>query len=84
MHKDVAYISMPHIYELLYIYINFPGGSVVKKKSICLCRRCRNVSPIPGSGRSLGKENDKPLQYTCQENPMDRGAWRATVCESQT
>ena len=29
----------------------------------------------PGSGRSLGEGNDNPLQYSCLENPMDRGAW---------
>ena len=39
----------------------------------------RNVGPIPGSGRSLGGGNGNPLQYSCLENPMDRGAWWATV-----
>ena len=34
---------------------------------------------IPGSGRSPGGGNGNPLQYSCLENPMDRGAWRATV-----
>ena len=34
---------------------------------------------IPGSGRSLGGGHGSPLQYSCLENPMDRGAWRATV-----
>ena len=34
---------------------------------------------IPKSGRSPGEGNDSPLQYSCLENPMDRGAWRATV-----
>ena len=34
---------------------------------------------IPGSGRSPGGGNDIPLQYSCLENPMDRGAWQATV-----
>ena len=34
---------------------------------------------IPGSGRSPGEEHDNPLQYSCLENPMDRGAWWATV-----
>ena len=33
----------------------------------------------PGLGRSLGVENGFPLQYSCLENPMDRGAWRITV-----
>ena len=35
---------------------------------------------IPGSGRSYEEGNGNPLQYSCLENPMDRGAWRATVC----
>ena len=42
---------------------------------------------IPGSGRSPGEENGNPLQYYCLENPMDRGAWQATVhkvAKSQT
>ena len=34
---------------------------------------------IPGSGRSPGEGNDNPLQYSCLENPMDRGVWQATV-----
>ena len=34
---------------------------------------------IPGLGRSPGGENGNPFQYSCLENPMDRGAWRATV-----
>ena len=34
---------------------------------------------IPGSGRSPGKGNDYPLQYSCLENSMDRGSWRTTV-----
>ena len=34
---------------------------------------------IPGSGRSPGEGNGNPLQYSCLENPMDRGAWRTTV-----
>ena len=34
---------------------------------------------IPGLGRSTGEGNGNPLQYSCLENPMDRGAWQATV-----
>ena len=34
---------------------------------------------IPGLGKSPGEENGNPLQYSCLENPMDRGAWQATV-----
>ena len=39
----------------------------------------RNTSSIPGLGRSPGEGNGNPLQYSCLENSMDRGAWQATV-----
>ena len=39
----------------------------------------RDAGLIPGSGRSPGGRNGNPLQYSCLENPMDRGGWRATV-----
>ena len=39
----------------------------------------RDVGLIPGSGKSLGEGNDYTLQYSCQENPMDRGTWWAMV-----
>ena len=35
----------------------------------------RDMGSIPGSGRSPGEEHDNPLQYSCLENPVDRGAW---------
>ena len=46
-----------------------------------------DAGPIPGLGRSPGEENGNPLQRSCKENPMDRGAWRAIarrVAKSQT
>ena len=39
----------------------------------------RDVGSIPGWGRFPGEGNSNPLQYSCLENPMDRGAWQATV-----
>ena len=39
----------------------------------------RDVGSIPGKGRSSGGGNGNPLQYSCLENPMDRGAWCATI-----
>ena len=39
----------------------------------------RDMSSIPGSGRSHGGGHDNPLQYSCLENPMDRRTWWATV-----
>ena len=47
----------------------------------------RDPAPIPGLGRAPGGGNGYPLQYSCLENPMDRGTWWATahgVAESQT
>ena len=37
------------------------------------------MGSFPGLGRSPGEGNDNPLQYSCLDNPMDRGAWQATV-----
>ena len=53
---------------------DFPG-----KESTCNTGDARDVGLIPGSGRSPGGGNDNPLQYSCLENPMDRGVWQATV-----
>ena len=56
--------------------MNF-GGSVVKN----LPANAGDMSLIPGSGRSPGEGNGNPPQYSCLRNPMDRGAWGATVHE---
>ena len=53
----------------------FPGGSEVK---VSACN-AGDLGSIPGSGRSPGEGNGKPLQSSCLENPMDGGAWWATV-----
>ena len=61
----------------------FPGGTE-DKVSAC---NAGDLSLIPGLGRSPGEVNGNPLQYSCQENPMDRWAWWATVhgvAKSQT
>ena len=55
--------------------MGFPGGSEVKA-SAC---NAGELGSIPGSGRSPGEGNGNPLQYSCLENPMDRGVWWATV-----
>ena len=51
----------------------------VGKEFTCQCRRDRDAGSIPGSGRSPGGGHGTPRQYSCLENPMDRGAWRAIV-----
>ena len=54
---------------------HLPGGSVVKNPPA----NAGDASLIPGSGRSPGEGSGNPLQYSCLENPMERGAWWATV-----
>ena len=58
-----------------YLQKGFPGGSD-GKESAC---NVGDQGSIPGSGRSPGEGNGYPLEYSCLENPMNRGAWRATV-----
>ena len=55
--------------------MGFPGGSLVKNTPV----NAGDLGSIPGSGRSLGEGNGNPLKCSCLENPMDRGAWWATV-----
>ena len=54
---------------------DFPGGSVVKNPP----PNAGHVGSIPGLGRCPGEGNDNTFQYSCLENSMDGGAWRATV-----
>ena len=56
----------------------FPGGSV-GKESACDAEDTWNMCSIPESGRSPGGGHGNPLQCSCLENPMDRGAWWAAV-----
>ena len=58
--------------------MGFPGGAVVKNLP-ANAGDTRDLGLIPGSGRSLGGGHGNPFQYTCLENPMDRGARSATV-----
>ena len=55
--------------------LGFPGGSM-GKESAC---NAGDSDLIPGSGRSPGGGHGHPLQYSCLENPVDRGAWQTTV-----
>ena len=63
-----------HWYDALS-FLGFLGGSD-SKESTC---NAGDLGSIPGLGRSPGEETGYPLQYSCLENSMDRGAWRATV-----
>ena len=55
-----------------------PGEAVVKNPPTN-AGDVKGASSIPGSGGSFGGGNGNPLQYSCLENPMDRGTWQATV-----
>ena len=57
------------------LHWGFPEGSDSKESVY----KAVGLGLIPGSGRPPGEENGNPLQYSCLENPMNRGAWRATV-----
>ena len=69
--------------KLIYIYIQCnPWASqvaLVVKNLDTNTGDIRDTGVIPGSGRSPGEGHGNPLQYSCLESPMDRGAWQATV-----
>ena len=78
----IGYYKIFNIVPCAYIG-GFPGGSEVK---VSACN-AGDLGLIPGLGRSPGEGNGSPLQYSCLENPMDGGAWWATVhgvAKSQT
>ena len=62
-------------YSGAFSFITFPGGSDGKVSVY----NAEDLGSIPGWGRSPGEGNGNPLQYSCLENPMDRGARQATV-----
>ena len=83
MYVYICVYMWTHICTYTHIYMGFPGGSMEKN----LLPTSGDADSVPGSRRSPGKENDNPVQYSCLGNPMDRGAWQATVLgvtENQT
>ena len=80
------------IYVCIYIYIythvyNTQVAQMIKCLPAMQETWVQPLGPTPGSGRSPGEGNGKPLQYSCLENPMDRGAWQVTdygIAESNT
>jgi len=63
------------LFQAPYTYIGFSGGSVLKNP----LANAEDLGSIPGWGRSPREGNGNLLQYSCLGNPMDRGAWWATV-----
>ena len=73
----------------LYIYSTLPSiwASLVAQLAKNLPANAGDAGSIPGLGRPPGEGNGNPLQYSCLENSMDRGAWQARVhrvAKSQT
>ena len=68
-------LDQKSVYRYFLVLLGFPGGSEVKTSA----RNAGDPGSIPGSGRSPGEGNGNALQYSCLENPMDRGAWWYTV-----
>ena len=58
--------------------MGFPGDAVVKNPP-ANAGDVRDMGSVPGLGKSLREGNGTPLQYSCVENPMDRGAWQTAV-----
>ena len=69
------------LWRTLESTVQYPGKPwcLSGKGSACRCTSARDMGSIPGLGRSSGEGNGNPLQYSCLGNPMDRGAWWATV-----
>ena len=81
----VTWDTLEQICSYYIHYGGLNGGSVVKNPPAM--QETHDVGSIPGLGRSSGKWNGNPLQYSCLENPMDWGSWWATVhgvAKSQT
>ena len=73
--EEISSLSHSVVFLYFFALIAEEGGSRVKA-SAC---NAGDLGSIPGLGRSPGEGNGNPLEYSCLENPMDGGAWRATV-----
>ena len=78
IHKVLAYKVLVILNMFIKAHKGFPVGSVVKNPPASK-GATGDVGLIPGLGRFPGGGNGNPLWYSCLENPMDRGAWWATV-----
>ena len=70
----ISYLLL--ILSLVYSFANFLPGGLDGKESAC---NVADQGSVPGLGRSPREGNGNPVQYSCLENPMDRGVWQATV-----
>ena len=65
--------------ESSFVFVTLWSSNTSNKEPTCLYRDAGDTGSIPGSGRSPGGGHGNPLQYSCLENPRDRGAWQAAV-----
>ena len=72
--SSFCFVFLPSTYQYLAVYTGFPGG-LDGKESAC---RAGDLGSIPVLGRPPGEGSSNPLQYSCLENPMDRGVYIAT------
>ena len=80
---NIVYVLIIYIYGFMYAHVfactyNIMGASqgvLVVKNPFTSAEDLTDMSSIPGLGRSPGEGHGNPLQYSCLENPMDRGAW---------
>ena len=73
--KIVLIFTVHNLFYIIFTHFYFPG-CLDGKEFAC---NVGDPDSISGLGRSLGERNDYPLQYSCLGNPVDRGAWQATV-----
>ena len=74
VYRTIALPIWTFVSKIMSLHFNTRCSEV--KASAC---NAGDLGSIPGSGRSPGEGNGHPLRYSCLENPMDRGAWWATV-----
>ena len=76
---DFSWRILRFLFGCLPPSLRAPGVALVVKNPPANAGDVTDEGSIPGSGRSPGGGHGNPLQYSCLENSMDRGAWKATV-----
>ena len=72
--KQIKMLILWFVFGVRILFWDFPSGSVGKEFA-CNAGDTGDIGLIPGLGRPPGEGDGHPLQYSCLENPMDRGAW---------
>ena len=78
VHPSLPTLPFPSICEVVSLYLGFPVSTLVENPP-ANAGDAGAVGSVPGWGRSPGEWSGNPLQCSCLENPMDGGAWQATV-----